>query len=137
MATTKKAEEAKVSEPNLPDVAKESLSASAGHGTPEQKARVVESTGGPDQPSVSAPAQAYADEGAKQGYVKVQHDEREKPLGVAPGHEQTVYLAAVDKGFIGEQVDETPNEHYTVAGVTSGKPTPENPEGRTGAEQRG
>lgn len=30
-----------------------------------------------------------------------------------------------EKGFIGEVPDPTPNEHYTVAGVTSGKPTPE------------
>jgi hypothetical protein len=37
--------------------------------------------------------------------------------------------AAVDeeqeKGFHGEKVDPTPNEHYTVAGVVAGKPTPE------------
>lgn len=36
---------------------------------------------------------------------------------------------AVDKeteqGFRGVDVDPTPNEHYTVAGVTAGKPTPE------------
>lgn len=30
-----------------------------------------------------------------------------------------------DKGFRGAKVDPTPNENYTVAGVTSGKPTPE------------
>jgi hypothetical protein len=37
--------------------------------------------------------------------------------------------AATDKeteqGFRGIEVDPTPNENYTVAGVTSGKPTPE------------
>jgi hypothetical protein len=32
---------------------------------------------------------------------------------------------AEEQGFIGVEVDETPNENYTVAGVTSGKPTPE------------
>jgi hypothetical protein len=32
------------------------------------------------------------------------------------------------QGFIGEEVDPTPNEHYTVEGVTSGKPTPETDE---------
>jgi hypothetical protein len=36
---------------------------------------------------------------------------------------------AVDKeteqGFRGVEVDQTPNENYTIAGVTSGKPTPE------------
>ena len=29
------------------------------------------------------------------------------------------------RGFWGVEVDETPNENYTVAGVTAGKPTPE------------
>lgn len=29
------------------------------------------------------------------------------------------------QGFRGTKVDPTPNEHYTVAGVTAGKPTPE------------
>jgi len=35
---------------------------------------------------------------------------------------------AADQGFIGTRIDPTPNEHYTVAGVTSGKPTPETDE---------
>lgn len=30
-----------------------------------------------------------------------------------------------DKGYFGHQVDKTPNENYTVAGVLAGKPTPE------------
>ena len=30
-----------------------------------------------------------------------------------------------EQGFRGTEVDQTPNENYTVAGVTSGKPTPE------------
>lgn len=30
-----------------------------------------------------------------------------------------------EQGFRGTEVDPTPNEHYTVAGVTAGKPTPE------------
>lgn len=29
------------------------------------------------------------------------------------------------KGYRGQQVSSVPNSHYTVAGVTSGKPTPE------------
>lgn len=137
MATAKKAPaEEPQSEPNLPEDAKQSLSASAGHGTPEAKARVVESTGGPEQEEHSAPARAYADEGAAKGFVQVQHADPDEKLGVEPGNEQTVWLEAVEKGYIGEQADKTPNEHYTVAGVTSGKPTPENPEGRTGLEQR-
>jgi hypothetical protein len=35
---------------------------------------------------------------------------------------------ATEKGFIGVAADPTPNENYTVAGVTSGKPTPETDE---------
>lgn len=30
-----------------------------------------------------------------------------------------------EQGFRGVEVDPTPNENYTLAGVTSGKPTPE------------
>lgn len=30
-----------------------------------------------------------------------------------------------EQGFRGQKVDPTPNENYTAAGVTSGKPTPE------------
>lgn len=30
-----------------------------------------------------------------------------------------------EQGFIGTEVDPTPNSAYTVAGVTSGEPTPE------------
>lgn len=33
-----------------------------------------------------------------------------------------------DKGYRGNKIDPTPNSHYTVAGVTSGKPTPETDE---------
>jgi len=32
---------------------------------------------------------------------------------------------AEDKGYIGVKADPTPDSHYTVDGVTSGKPTPE------------
>jgi hypothetical protein len=32
---------------------------------------------------------------------------------------------ATELGFYGTEVDPVPNEHYTLAGVTSGKPTPE------------
>ena len=30
-----------------------------------------------------------------------------------------------EQGFVGVEVDPTPNEHYTLAGVTAAKPTPE------------
>jgi len=32
---------------------------------------------------------------------------------------------AQERGFYGVETDPTPNEHYTVAGVVEGKPTPE------------
>ena len=35
-----------------------------------------------------------------------------------------------EQGYRGIQVDETPNENYTVKGVTSGKPTPETEKGQ-------
>ena len=34
------------------------------------------------------------------------------------------------KGYFGTTPDETPNENYTLSGVTSGKPTPENQRGK-------
>ncbi len=34
----------------------------------------------------------------------------------------------LEQGFRGREVDSTPNENYTVAGVTDGKPTPETDE---------
>jgi hypothetical protein len=47
----------------------------------------------------------------------------------APGPGSDEVQAAMDvateQGFFGVEVDGTPNEHYTVAGVTAGKPTPE------------
>lgn len=33
--------------------------------------------------------------------------------------------AEEEQGFVGVKVDPTPNENYTLKGVTSGKPTPE------------
>lgn len=33
-----------------------------------------------------------------------------------------------EQGFRGEKVDPTPDSHYSVAGVTAGKPTPETDE---------
>lgn len=42
---------------------------------------------------------------------------------------------ATDKGYIGTVPDPTPNANYTVAGVTSGKPTPETDD-KLGAEAR-
>lgn len=47
----------------------------------------------------------------------------------APGPGSDEVKAAMDRatetGLFGVEVDPTPNEHYSVAGVTDGKPTPE------------
>ena len=40
---------------------------------------------------------------------------------------------ANEKGYFGEAPDPTPNENYTVAGVTSGAPTPETDEDQANA----
>jgi hypothetical protein len=49
--------------------------------------------------------------------------------GGGDGAGQKQVQSAMDQeqaqGFRGVKVDPTPDEHYTVAGVTSGKPTPE------------
>lgn len=43
-----------------------------------------------------------------------------------------------DKGYHGEVPDKTPNSAYTVAGVTSGAPTPEtDPQAAADAEKAG
>jgi hypothetical protein len=42
---------------------------------------------------------------------------------------ENIVQKETDQGFRGgEEVDTTPNENYTVAGVTAGKPTPETDE---------
>lgn len=41
-----------------------------------------------------------------------------------------------EQGFRGVEVDPTPNENYTVAGVTSGAPTPETDEGAAEAARQ-
>lgn len=38
---------------------------------------------------------------------------------------QAKFDEANEKGYFGTTPDETPNENYTLKGVTSGKPTPE------------
>lgn len=41
------------------------------------------------------------------------------------GEVQAAFDEAEDKGYFGQKTDTTPNENYTVSGVTSGAPTPE------------
>lgn len=43
---------------------------------------------------------------------------------------QAKFDEAEAKGYFGEAPDKTPNENYTLKGVTSGKPTPENQRGK-------
>ena len=43
---------------------------------------------------------------------------------------QAIFDEAAEKGYFGETPDETPNENYTLKGVTAGKPTPENQRGK-------
>lgn len=39
--------------------------------------------------------------------------------------EESPLIEASEKGFMGVKIDPTPDDHYTVEGVTAGKPTPE------------
>lgn len=43
---------------------------------------------------------------------------------------QAKFDEAEAKGYFGHAPDETPNENYTLAGVNSGKPTPETERGK-------
>lgn len=47
------------------------------------------------------------------------------PKDEAQQEVQKVVDEAEGKGYLGVPVDPTPKENYTVAGVLSGKPTPE------------
>lgn len=49
----------------------------------------------------------------------------EQPKTKAGEEIQAAFDAANKQGFFGVEVDATPNENYTVAGVVAGKPTPE------------
>lgn len=51
--------------------------------------------------------------------------EAEKADGDVAGQVQAAVDVETEQGFRGVEVDPTPNENYTVAGVTSGAPTPE------------
>lgn len=51
-----------------------------------------------------------------------------KDLGAA--EVQAKFDEAAEKGYFGHTPDDTPNENYTLKGVTSDKPTPENQRGK-------
>lgn len=53
-------------------------------------------------------------------------DNQKDATQVGADEVQAKFDEANEKGFFGEQVDDTPRENYTLGGVTSGKPTPEN-----------
>lgn len=59
---------------------------------------------------------------------KTQSSETEGDLGAS--EVQARFDEANEKGYFGHAPDETPNENYTLDGVTSGKPTPENQRGK-------
>lgn len=42
--------------------------------------------------------------------------------------------AEQERGLVGDEVDQTPNENYGVGGVTAGKPTPESEAFKAGKE---
>jgi len=44
---------------------------------------------------------------------------------------QAKFDEANEKGYFGTTPDDTPNENYTLKGVTSGKPTPETERGKS------
>lgn len=55
----------------------------------------------------------------------------EKPaadVGKATDEVQAAVDEETDRGFRGVEVDQVPNEAYTVAGVVKGLPTPEGPD---------
>lgn len=43
---------------------------------------------------------------------------------------QKAFDEANEQGYFGSAPDDTPNENYTLKGVTSDKPTPENQRGK-------
>lgn len=47
------------------------------------------------------------------------------PQDAAQKEVQKAVDEAADKGYLGVEVDPTPDSHYSVAGVLEGKPTPE------------
>lgn len=56
--------------------------------------------------------------------------ERKQDKDAGQDEVQAKFDEAAEKGYFGEVPDETPNENYTLKGVTSGKPTPETERGK-------
>jgi hypothetical protein len=58
--------------------------------------------------------------------------QQQKADDVGQAEVQKKVEAEQERGLHGTKVDPTPDEHYTVGGVTSGKPTPESDPDRAG-----
>lgn len=59
------------------------------------------------------------------------------PQDAAQKEVQKAVDKAEEKGYLGVEVDPTPDSHYTVAGVLEGKPTPEtDPEHARAVQQK-
>lgn len=56
--------------------------------------------------------------------ANIQKDLKARPAKLVGRHHKNMEAEA-DKGYRGAATDDTPNENYSVKGVTSGKPTPE------------
>lgn len=52
----------------------------------------------------------------------------DKPKSAGQDQVQAKVDEETEQGFRGDKVDPTPDSHYSVAGVTAGKPTPETDE---------
>ena len=61
---------------------------------------------------------------------KTQSSETEAAPTPSVDDVQARFDEANEKGYFGHAPDATPNENYTLAGVTSGKPTPETERGK-------
>jgi uncharacterized FlaG/YvyC family protein len=72
-----------------------------------------------EQPQ-SAEAQSEQDTGQQQS-----DGDAEQQVEEATQQVDEAVQSETDQGYRGVRIDSTPNEHYTVEGVTSGKPVPE------------
>jgi len=61
---------------------------------------------------------------------KTQSSETDASPAVIVDEVQARFDEAAEKGYFGHAPDATPNANYTLAGVTSGKPTPETERGK-------
>jgi hypothetical protein len=107
---------------------------------PERKASPRAKTGeGKPTPAKRAAKKTTAKKAVEP--EKVERIQPTKPLeplaGPDPEQPDTWQPAPPDDaGFVGNETDPTPNENYSVAGVTSGQPTPETDDDASAAVQK-